>query len=122
MIINNILMNEVSLSSLESECSTNLYTKIENHDQIFNWVFKKEKDNSIEKDSYNDKLKEFKILCLKVWEDGVIDDSEQKEIDEKIINLGLDKEDANQIFNEIKQDYKTQKSLEDSEDGITLKK
>ena len=121
-IIDNILENEVSLSCLESECSSNLYIKIENHERIYDWIFKKEKFHLIEKDSYDDKLKEFKILCLKVWEDGVVDDNEQKEIDEKIINLGLINKDAQQIFNEIKQDYKIQKSLEDSEDGVFIKK
>ena len=122
LIVKNILTNNVSLSNLEDYCSVDLYSKIEKNEEIYKWVNKKEKDQSIDLDTYEDRLKEFKILYLKVWEDGVVDESEQKEIDERIITLGLDKEDAQQIFKEIEQDFKIQKTLEDSEDGICIKK
>ena len=122
LIAKNILKNNTSLTNLENNCSSQLYTKIENHQDIYNWINKKDEDHLIEEDSYEDRLKEFKILCKKVWEDGVVDESEQKEIDEKTISLGLAKEDAQQIFNEIEQDFKIQKSLDESEDGIFIKK
>ena len=122
LIVQNILTNNTSLTDLENNCSRQLYVKIENHEDIYNWINKKDEDHSIEEDTYEDRLKEFKILCLKVWEDGVVDESEQREIDEKIINLGLDKEDANQIFNEIEQDFKLQQRLVESDDDIRIKK
>ena len=105
LIVKNIIKNNTSLSILEDYCSANLYFKIEKNEEIYNWVNNKEKDNLILKDSYNDRLKEFKILCFRVWEDGVVDEKEQNEIDEKIITLGLAKEDAQQIFNDIERDF-----------------
>jgi len=122
LIVQNILTNNTSLTDLENNCSRDLYVKIENHEDIYNWINKKDEDHSIEDDSYEDKLKEFKILCLQVWEDGVIDESEQKDIDEKIINLGLDKEDAKQIFIEIEKDFKVKQRLLESDDDIRIKK
>ena len=122
LIVQNILTNNTSLTDLENNCSRDLYIKIENHNDIYSWVNKKDDDHSIEDDPYEDRLKEFKILCLQVWEDGIVDESEQKEIDEKIITLGLDKEDANQIFNEIERDFKLQQRLVESEDDIRIKK
>lgn len=122
LIVQNIFTNNTSLTDLENNCSSHLYVKIENHDDIYNWINKKDEDHSIEEDSYEDKLKEFKILCLKVWEDGVIDESEQKDIDNKIINLGLDKEDAKQIFIEIEKDFKLKQSLAELNDDIRIKK
>lgn len=122
LIVQNILINNTSLTDIENNCSSNLYIKIENHEDIFNWINRKDEDHSIEEDSYEDRLKEFKILCLQVWEDGVVDKSEQKEIDKKIINLGLDKEDAKQIFIEIEKDFKVKSRLVESNEDIRIKK
>ncbi|MBR51410.1 MAG: hypothetical protein CMD58_02725 [Gammaproteobacteria bacterium] len=98
LIVQNILKNNTSLTDLENNCSRKLYTKIENHQDIYNWINKKDEDHSIDEDSYEDRLKEFKILCMKVWDDGIVDEFEQREIDKKIKELNLDYQDANKIF------------------------
>tara|TARA_B100000683_G_scaffold245525_1_gene256526 strand:+ start:8990 stop:10240 length:1251 start_codon:yes stop_codon:yes gene_type:complete len=98
LIAQNILKNNTSLTNLENNCSSRLYNKIENHQDIYNWINKKDEDHLIEEDSYEDRLKEFKILCTKVWEDGIIDKDEQIEINKKIKELNLDPQDANEIF------------------------
>ena len=106
LIVKNILTNNTSLSDLENNCSRDLYIKIENNNDICSWVNKKDEDHSIEDDSYEDRLKEFKILCKQVWEDGVVDEEEQIEIDERIKSLELETKDANEIFEQIKGEYK----------------
>lgn len=105
LIVQNILTNNTSLTDLENNCSRQLYVKIENHENIYNWINTKDEDHLIDEDSYEDRLKEFKILCKRVWEDGVVDEEEQIEIDEKIKVLDIDKEDANEIFEQIKGEY-----------------
>ena len=122
LIVQNILTNNSSLTGLENICSGQLYVKIENHEDIYNWINRKDEDHSIEEDSYEDRLKEFKILCKQVWEDGVVDEEEQIEIDERIISLDLEKEDANQIFIEIEKDFKVKQRLVESDDDIIIKK
>ena len=113
LIAKNILTNNISLTDLEDNCSRDLYIKIEKHEEIFNWINTKDEDQSIDLDTYEDRLKEFKILCQKVWEDGIIDKEEQIEIDEKIKVLGLDKKDANEIFEQIKGEYEELHLLDD---------
>jgi len=106
LIVKNILANNISLTDVENNCSRDLYVKIENNNDIYSWVSRKDENQSIDLDTYKDRLKEFKILCKQVWEDGVVDEEEQIEIDERIVSLGLEKEDANEIFEQIKGEYK----------------
>ena len=119
LIVQNILTNNTSLTDLENNCSRQLYVKIENHEDIYNWINTKDEDHLIEEDSYEDRLKEFKILCKQVWEDGVVDEEEQIEIDKRIISLDLEKEDANEIFEQIKGEYSYKQVLEKENDTTT---
>ena len=100
-----ILDQNISLSDLENVCTRDLYLKIENHNDIYNWINQKDDQNVINVDSDQDRIKEFKILCKKVWEDGVVTRKEQGEIDEKIIKLSLSLKDANYIFEQIRGEY-----------------
>ena len=116
LIVKNILTNNISLTNLENNCSRDLYVKIENNNDIYSWVSRKDENQSIDLDTYKDRLKEFKILCKQVWEDGVVDEEEQIEIDERIVSLGLEREDANEIFEQIKGEYSYKQVLEKGDD------
>lgn len=122
LIVKNILTNNISLTDVENNCSRDLYVKIENNNDIYSWVSRKDEDQSIDLDTYKDRLKEFKILCKKVWEDGVVDVEEQIEIDERIISLVLEKEDANEIFEQIKGEYKELHLLDNFKEQEDVKK
>ena len=104
-IVSNIIQGNVPLSLLQDICSRKLYKLIETDKNIYNWLENQKDINSNSSKLYKDKLNEFKILCQEVWEDGIVDDEEQLEIDERIQLLGLDLEDATKIFNQIKGEF-----------------
>ena len=115
IIIKEIIENNIQLTIIEDISSRSLFQKIENNNNIFDWISLKDENHKIENESYLEKLQEFKILCKKVWEDGVLDSKEQIEVDEKIKFLGISKEDAGRIFDEIKQDFKIDVTLQENE-------
>ena len=120
-IVSNIIQGNVPLSLLQDICSRKLYKLIETDKNIYNWLENKKDLDSHSSKLYQDKLNEFKILCQKVWEDGIVDDDEQLEIDNRIHDLSLDLEDANKIFNQIKGEFEESHLLENYDSNLQNK-
>lgn len=100
-----VVCDKISINELKQGCDQQLYRIVTSHSRLVKHVNQKQKTHQIEKDTYEEKLIEFKILVQAAWEDGVVDEYEQIQIDQTIIELGIDYTDANRIFHQIKGEY-----------------
>jgi hypothetical protein len=104
-IVASIVNGNINLSGIEKLCEKPLFKQITLDDRIAIYVQDKKDRKAIIDDDYEERLIEFKIICQIVWEDGVVDESEEIEIDNSINELEITKEDADRIFNQIKGEY-----------------
>ena len=104
-MIDYIINGDINLSGIEKVCEKPLFKLITSNNRISIFVNEKRNQKIIIDDDYQERLIEFKILCERVWEDGIVDSDEQIEIDKSIIELEISKEDADRIFNQIKGEY-----------------
>lgn len=107
-IIRYLINKELELVEIEKHVTHEIYELIISDRIVIDLINKNLLVNK-KKLSYEEKLLEFKLLCKDVWEDGVVDQNEEKELDLKIKKLGISLIDADRIFNQIKGEFEEQK-------------
>ena len=99
-IIEFIISEEIQLIDLESNSPSKLYKKILNDNDIHVWL--NPDSNDIDEINHQDRIKQFRETCKRVWSDGVITTEEHSFLVNEIVRLNIDSNVADEILNEEK--------------------
>ena len=99
-IIEFIIAEEIKLIDLESSSPSKLYKKILNDSDIHIWL--NPDSNDIDDINHQDRIKQFRETCKRVWSDGVITTEEHSFLVNEIVRLNIDTNVADEILNEEK--------------------
>ena len=112
-LINFIITTNFPLSYIEASkfISSEFYRVIINNDKIKDWIKTKQGDKEINNLSEDEKHKEYEVLAIKAWEDGIITKEEEENLKLLQKKNGLNERIANEIFEKVKAEYFAKKKL-----------
>ena len=102
-MIDFIITSNYPLSSIQDSdyVSSQLYRTIINHKKVKAWIQTKQDDNEIKNLSEEEKHKEFEVLAIMAWEDGIITEEEDASLQSLQDELGLNTQIAQEILKKV---------------------
>jgi len=105
IIVSFIIDNSVTLINLKEQCSDSTYEKIISDEKMQEWIQGRNIESNLHDDNESERLREYEVLCKKVWDNGIITIDEEIQLTDKIKELDLDVNKGNEIFEKIKGEY-----------------